>query len=114
MNIAVRMFQTVLSLLLCSSLVSPQVTNVESPTDSGNAFLRSCSAMEKDDPTATESRHRVECGMYVEGVDEGVSAEVTFSRQLTRKEPLKSYCRPEHSEAGQLVRISLKYIRSHP
>jgi hypothetical protein len=81
---------------------------------SGNVFLEWCSVVEKDEHTKTESQHSIECTAYVEGVDEGVSVEVTFARQIASNPPPKLYCRPENSTAGQLVRITLKYIRNHP
>jgi hypothetical protein len=86
----------------------------EIPSSSGNAFLRLCSVIDESEMTPLEKVHKVACLEYLEGFTHGVLAEVEWAHAITGKEPPPPYCRPEHVENGQLVRIVLKYIRNHP
>jgi len=82
--------------------------------ESGNAFLRQCSVVEKDyDLTSADKSNQMACAAYVSGFVEGVSAAITFSRSKGES-PSSPYCTDSDMEAGQLVRVVLKYIRSHP
>ena len=103
-------------LLLCSSVSSQEPSAPRDyPSTSGNAFLRLCSVVEKNEiETNQEGQHVVACVAYVEGVVQGVSAEVAFVRDVGGKEPLKPFCLPDNVENGQIIRITLKYIRNHP
>jgi len=98
--------------LLLSSLVRAQETK-ELPSTSGNVFLRLCSSIDKDERSATEAGHLVECVAYTEGVIDGVVSEAAYVNVKTGKETPEPYCLPK-AESGQLVRIVLKYIRNHP
>jgi hypothetical protein len=82
--------------------------------ESGNAFLRQCSVVEKDhDLTSADKSNQMVCAAYVSGFVEGASAAITFSRSKGES-PSSLYCTDSDMEAGQLVRVVLKYIRSHP
>jgi hypothetical protein len=82
--------------------------------ESGNAFLRQCSVVEKDhDLTSADKSNQMVCAAYVSGFVEGASAAITFSRSKGES-PSSLYCTDSDMEAGQLVRVVLKYIRSRP
>jgi Rap1a immunity proteins len=82
--------------------------------ESGNAFLRHCSVVEKDyDLTSADKSNQMVCAAYVSGFVEGASAAITFGRSKGES-PSSLYCTDSGMEAGQLVRVVLKYIRSHP
>ena len=105
--------QTILALLLWSVFVSAQEIK-EFPDTSGNAFVRLCSAIDKDGRTDREAKLNMACIGYVSGVVDGVFWEVAFVGAKGSKEPPKPYCLPENTENGQLIRIVMKYIRNHP
>lgn len=109
-----RMFGVVL-FLLGSAFVSPQEPK-EFPSTSGNAFVRSCSSIEKDDSqtTRTDFTNTVSCVAYVEGVVQGVQVEIAYSKGTTGNEPPSPFCLPDSAENGQIVRVILKYVRNHP
>jgi hypothetical protein len=102
----------VLVFLFCSPFVSAQTS--EFPETSGNAFVRLCSAVEKDDNTQLESAHSIGCLGYVAGFVDGVNLQTSFAEHKTNQKVPKPFCRPESVEHGQLVSIVLKYIRNHP
>ena len=82
--------------------------------ESGDAFLRQCSVVEKDhDLTSADKSNQMVCAAYVSGFVEGASAAITFSRSKGES-PSSLYCTDSNMEAGRLVRVVLKYIRSHP
>jgi hypothetical protein len=82
--------------------------------ESGDAFLRQCSVVEKDhDLTSADKSNQMVCAAYVSGFVEGASAAITFSRSKGES-PSSLYCTDSDMEAGQLVRVVVKYIRSHP
>jgi Rap1a immunity proteins len=98
----------VLAMLL--SLIARAQSATETLQESGNAFLRQCSAVEKDrDLNTADKAHQMSCAAYVSGFAEGVAF---ASDSLQPKTPV--YCPSEGIEAGQLVRIVLKYIRDYP
>ena len=82
--------------------------------ESGNAFLRQCSVVEKDhDLTSADKSNQMVCAAYVSGFVEGASAAITFS-QSKGESPSSLCCTDSNTETGRLVRVVLKYIRSHP
>jgi hypothetical protein len=85
--------------------------------DSGNAFVRLCSSMEKldaDKEMAEFERVQVMgCAAYVQGLSDGMVFESGFMENGKIKAPLP-YCLAEGVEVGQKVRITLKYIRDNP
>lgn len=99
-------------LLLCSTFVTAQTS--ELPDQSGNAFVRVCSAIEKDEHTDLETLHVLSCMSYVSGFVQGVFWEAEFVRINTNKEMRKPFCRPKDVENAQLVKVVLKYIRDNP
>ncbi len=82
--------------------------------ESGNAFLRQCSVVEKEhDLTSADKANQMVCAAYVSGFVEGASAAITFSRSKGES-PSSLYCADSQAEAGRLVKAVLRYIRSHP
>jgi Rap1a immunity proteins len=108
-----------LGLLVCS-LMSSQITaqephtDTEFPSASGNAFVRFCSVIDNSQQDGHDEMHIVACSAYVEGVVDGVNAEIGFSKSVVGKESPKPYCLPKDAENGQLIRMILKYVRNHP
>jgi hypothetical protein len=115
-----RVAPVVFALLICTALVATAELSAQERTEmlseSGNAFLRLCSAVEQSEKsTPLETIHSVDCLAYVQGFTEGMDAEVAWAQGWTQKgEQPQPFCRPEDVENGQLVRVILKYIRSHP
>jgi hypothetical protein len=87
--------------------------------DSGNAFARECSSMNKQttEMTGAEINEGVKCAVYVKGLFDGIQAERT---RLLVTDPAKAspafFCEEKFNEVenGQIVRILLKYIRDNP
>ena len=102
-------------LLLCSGIVCAQEAS-EIPSTSGNAYLRICSAIEKDNGVKTqdELRHIISCAAYTSGVVDGVKAEEAFQRVYIGKSHTSPFCVPDAADNGQMIRITLKYIRNNP
>lgn len=79
-------------------------------TSTGNAFLSSCSVVEKVGPTHDDFVSAVYCLGYIHGLMDGL-----------RASPWAGVCMPTDAEAGkykvttgQLVSILLKYVRDNP
>lgn len=102
-----------LLLLLCSAFSYAQEMK-ESPSTSGNAFVRLCSVIDKDQMTERENTDFYRCLWYVRGVVDGVDEEVTFSGAIVDKNPVRPFCIPDDAEYGQDVRIVLKFVKDHP
>jgi len=86
----------------------------ELPETSGNAFLRLCSAIEKeDDVTQAEMVRVASCIGYVVGIMDGVLYEHSYAETKTSRKIPSLYCIPD-VEHGQLIRVVLKYIRDNP
>lgn len=100
-----------LLILLCSGLVCAQEKQ-EYPSTSGNAYLRECSVIEKDqkDLTQADMKYVFACIGYTEGVMDGAMAEAA----IVGKSQLAPFCVPSEVDNEQLIRITLKYIRNHP
>lgn len=98
-----------------SLLVSAQQAP-EFPSTSGNAFVRTCSAIDKnaEEEAHIDIQHAVACSAYIDGFVSGISEEADYAHAMTDKEPPRPFCLPEESENGQLIRIALKFIRNHP
>lgn len=106
----------VLFVVICSPLVFAQQPQ-EFPATSGNAFVRTCSVIDKEAEKKTsvlEMQDVAVCLGYVRGVTDGISNEVAYASAITNQEPPSPFCLPEKSTNGQLVRIVLKYIGNHP
>jgi len=103
-----------LVVLVCCSSVSAQ-TPQEGPADSGNAFVRLCSVIDKDDAgkTSLEGMHEVACLGYINGLTQGIDAGIMFA-QVSDKSLPKPYCLSSEAEMGQLIRVVLKYIKGNP
>ncbi len=103
-----------LLILLCSGLACAQEKQ-EFPSTSGNAYLRECSVIEKDlnDLTQADMKYFVSCIAYTEGILDGVRAEDGFQTATTGKPQTAPFCVPDAADNGQIVRITLKYIRNN-
>jgi hypothetical protein len=102
----------VVAVLTCSSFSFAQ--KGDAPDASGNAFLRLCSAVDKEDKTSTEWTWVMACTGFVSGFTSGVTFGTEYAADKAgRKIPLL-FCRPVEVENGQIIRILLKYIRDHP
>jgi len=103
--------RSLLTLILLWPVVSYGQVGSEHFESSGNAFLRTCSVIEKEHSlTAGDVMQQEACAAYVSGFVEGLSFATEGAETSS---PI--YCPPsEGPEAGQLVRIVLKYIRDHP
>jgi hypothetical protein len=86
----------------------------EYPSTSGNAFLRTCSVIERDAKTSVDLQKEVACIGFVEGLINGVYAEAAYLYRVNHREAPKPFCLPKEVENGQLVSVALIYIRNHP
>src|SRR5437588_293429 len=91
----------------------------ENLTDSGNAFVRTCSFMENNDLPSTDYPHLMEgamCAAYVMGLSEGIVVESGYAGTSIGGKVSTPYCVADTygMEQGQMVRVLLKYIRNHP
>lgn len=91
--------------------------NDENLSDSGNAFVRTCSAIEANAATLDHSQQIAigECVAYVMGLSEGIAMEGSYAEAKGGK-AATPYCLADTYEVehGQKVRILLKYIRNNP
>ena len=81
---------------------------------SGNAFLRGCSAIEKAQTTEAESELVARCAYYVLGVVQGAEFGQSILETKMGKKAPELFCRPGNAENGQLLRVTVKYIREAP
>jgi hypothetical protein len=97
-------------------LVPISSQTAEFPEDSGNAFLRLCSAAEKGQLSgdSDEQVNIMACVGYVKGVMHGMWLERGAAEAQTGRTISKPYCHANDVENGQIVRIVLKYIRDNP
>jgi hypothetical protein len=101
-------------LVLCVTVSPGQRPEID-PTESGNAFLRDCSVVEKVERTNAEETRAVGCVMYIRGALAGAAYEEGRMEGLYKHPVTSSHCFPEAGvEADQLVRIILKYVRDNP
>jgi len=101
------------SLGLRGSYASAQTQ--EFPFTSGNAFLRLCSVVEKEQRTTAETQQGAGCLLYISGFVEGAEIGHTATKVQTKQENLPGpFCRPDNVETAQLVKIVLKYVRENP
>jgi hypothetical protein len=99
--------------VICCSL-SASAQNSESPDTSGNAFLRLCSAVDKENKTSTEWMWVTGCTGFVSGFTDGVKFGTQYAEDKAGKKVPGLFCLPGEVENGQIIRIILKYIRDHP
>lgn len=101
---------TLLSLISVILFTSPSALGqdkLEFPQQTGNSFLRVCSAVETGPQSHTEIEHAAACVGYATGFIEGIE-------YLTVIKSPKPFCVPAKVENGQAVRVVLKYVREHP
>ena len=86
------------------------------PENSGNAFLRLCSVVDKDvaQLTADQAINLTSCLSYVRGFSDGEIMEWTYVQNVTKRDAPQPFCVPVDAENSQLIRIVLKYIRDNP
>ncbi len=102
-------------LLLLSATVSLGQGLPFDPPESGNAFLRDCYVVEREERTNAEETRAIGCVMYVRGVMAGAAYEEGWVEGRYKHPVISSYCLPETGVVGvQLVRIVLKYVRDNP
>jgi Rap1a immunity proteins len=91
----------------------------ENLSDSGNAFVRTCSAIENTSGTLSTYQQMVleTCAGYLMGLSDGIKIERSYAdaRGKGAKAAIP-YCLADvyEVEQGQKVRILLKYIRNNP
>ncbi len=100
-------------ILCCAALMTAQTK--EYPYTSGNAFLRLCGVVEKDQKTDVEMQQGTNCLLYIAGFVQGAEIGSTTTR-VQQKQPAlpQPFCRPDNVETAQLVKIVLKYVRENP
>lgn len=85
---------------------------------SGNAFLRICSVVEKEDAmehlSVDQKVALMSCLNYVSGFTSGVDVEMRFVKNATKRSTHAPFCVPEGVKRIQMVRLVLKYIRDNP
>jgi hypothetical protein len=102
-----------LLVLACCQVLCAQ-TALETYSSSGNAFLRLCSPIDDDKATPGEQADVIGCVGFVSGFMVGAEAETALVKSKIGRKTPEMFCRPNNIEHGQVVRIVLKYIRSHP
>jgi len=108
--------KSLLTLVLLCALAVPTFPE-EQLYESGNAFLRSCSVVEKAPihPTDSELFNDLQCIGYLNGLVDGVALEASYESNDGKTAAFQPFfCVTEGVETGQLVRIVLKYIRDNP
>ncbi len=105
----------VLAFFICPAFLIAQTQ--EFPEDSGNAFVRLCSAADEPGNSSFSNEQVVvamDCMAYVRGVVDGIELSSRLAEFKTKQNALKLFCRPDNVEGGQMVRIVLRFIRDHP
>jgi hypothetical protein len=110
------LWQVPLLLLLLSS--SPLAQTNESLETSGNAFLRVCSVVDKEENmehlSVDQKVALMSCLNFVSGFTGGVEVEMQFVENATKQSTHAPFCVPASVENIQIVRVVLKYIRDNP
>ncbi|MGA2903984.1 MAG: Rap1a/Tai family immunity protein [Candidatus Korobacteraceae bacterium] len=108
--------KAVLGLVLSCALTWSAHAANDYPGDSGNAFVRTCSGIDRGDKDKTnvDLQKEVACVGYISGLVDGVTAEIAFTQWEIHKNVPGPYCLPEEVENGQLIRVVLKYVKDHP
>jgi hypothetical protein len=110
--VLVMLALVVICIFVTSGLGADEPRPIE---ESGNAFLRECSAVEKErDFTTVDRAYGLVCSSYVTGFVEGAVFTVDFVRSNGDQKAQAPYCGGGGVEAGQVVKIVLKYVREHP
>jgi hypothetical protein len=103
---------TLILLALSATFASAQTS--EFLDRSGNAFVRLCSTIDKDQRSEAESELLARCAYYVLGVVQGAEFGATAIEAKSGKKVPELFCFPNDIENGQLVKIVVKYIREAP
>ena len=90
----------------------------ESLETSGNAFLRICSVVDKENDmehlSVDQKVALMSCLNYVSGFTNGVDVEMQFVKNATKRSTHAPFCVPESVKNIQIVRVVLRYIRDNP
>ncbi len=104
--------------LLMLSVLSDLATAAQLD-ESGNVFIEECSAYEKatsdmSNLTTIEILKTTKCGVYLTGVIDGVKIERSWLGGGDEAKYPVPFCLPPEVPMGQVLRITLKYIRNNP
>jgi hypothetical protein len=94
--------------------VSSAIQERDGPQTSGNEFIRMCSAIDKSGKSDEEMVRATACVYYVTGVVDGIHLEWAFAYANTNKESPTPFCLPNKVEGGQIVRVTIEFLRNHP
>jgi hypothetical protein len=90
----------------------------DGPEQSGNNFVRRCSAIDRDKVSqGLKEDELVDVGFclgYIGGIVNGFTAEWTYSEAYTKHKVPRPFCTPDGIERGQVGKILLKFIRENP
>lgn len=97
-------------------LCLPSFARTELLDESGNAYLRLCSVVEKNIENTKQSEvgDEMACLFYTHGFASGVEFGRSFASAKAGQKISAPFCAPDDIERGQMVRIVLKYIRNNP
>jgi len=101
--------------LFCALTALPAFPT-EQPYESGNAYLRVCSVLEKDADTIQGDNELrfIQCLAYVQGLYDGIVFEAEYATMFDKRTAARPFCVPENLETGQMARILLKFLRNNP
>jgi hypothetical protein len=96
---------------------SQNIDKRESVSESGNAFVRTCSSV--DAPSGEKSdlvlAQVAVCAAYVDGLANGIQLELDLLESDGKGKFPEPHCAGDgRVEVGQMIRILLKYIRDNP
>jgi hypothetical protein len=104
-------------LLLVATATFGQDSQPDLISQSGNAFLRTCSVIDKQtsEQTALDQIMDMVCVTYIRGFAEGVYVQQNFAEHTLHHSVDVPFCLPDDGiEGGQMAKIVLKYIRDNP
>jgi Ssp1 endopeptidase immunity protein Rap1a len=112
LEVAMRIFLVVVFLSFAVSVAAQN----ETIPDSGNAFLRLCSVIERpwDRLTTLEKAMTKVCISYLAGVSDGIVVEEFHANTVSHTNVGQPYCLAEGIGSEQAARILLKYLRDNP
>ncbi len=106
--------KSVLTLIVLACSCSVLAQKPENLSESGNAFVRTCSALDIKNASSWQTSESMMCMGYVEGFIEASWVDWNYQKQIAAKQTTQYFCNPNNVENAQLVRIVLKYINDHP
>jgi hypothetical protein len=105
-----------LAFVLCSVCLFSGLAHAahDYPGDSGNAFVRVCSTLDKEHRSDEELLNTAMCIAYIDGYRDGVTTAITYAELHSKTGVPKAYCAPSEVEDGQAAKVVIKYIQDHP